>query len=321
MDGVYATAWEISDYIKVKDKQGYQVTDSRLFRFAVQASRKFDKFCGRVFLPRRETRYYDHPSKMQRNASFPLSPTSLASPYPNVNLAQADTTRLKLDDDLLAVVALTTNNGNTIITANNYNLMVGEEYNLMPYSAIQLLINGTQTNFLYTGTTQRANEVDGIWGYHEEYAEAWQQIDTVQSDPLTVAATSVLVNGADDDDEMGLRPRFQEQQLLRFGTTDTAEMSYLKKVDYTANTLTIKRGVNGSTAAQVPQGTPIQVWRPHADIVGGLLVLAAYVYRRKDSVGTQKDQTLAASGVLILPSKLPDDVKDEIGFHRRILIG
>lgn len=320
--GVYATAWELSEYLKVRDTVGYVVTDSRFFNFAVQASKKFDNFCGRVFYPRRETRIFDHPSALQANQISRVSlPTSLNTPYPNISISRSDTTKLELDDDLLAVVTLTTDNGDTTIASADFVLKSGPGYNDPPYDTIQLLSNGTQTNFSYTGTTQQANDVDGIWGYHTNFADGWQQIDTVRDDPLTAGATTILVSGADDADEQGLVPRFQQQQVLRLGSGDTSEMVYVTGINYTNDTLTVNRGVNGSTAAQVAQGTVIEVWRPHADIVNALLVLAGFSYRRKDSVGSLRDQPLASSGVLVLPSKLPDEVKEVIGFYRRVLVG
>ena len=61
--------------------------------------------------------------------------------------------------------------------------------------------------------------------------------------------TMITVADADAFDEFGQKPRFQEQQLLRLGTTDTVEMVYVVGINYSANTLQVVRGVNGSTAA------------------------------------------------------------------------
>lgn len=309
MYGVYATAYEVAEYTKLYDTDTFLINDTRVLNFSLQMSRKFDTLCKRFFVPIRDTKAFDHPIQ---NAQSRLGFNRLdpfLSDLPN---------QLKLNRDLLAVNTLTTNNGDTTITAANYFLMTGYEHNLTPKDRIELSVDGTQTTFLYSGTPQQSNSVDAIWGYHEDYDNAWQQLDTIQDvGGINASATSVTVTDADAFDELGRKPRFQQQQLLRFGSIDTSEMVYVSGINYSTQVLTIIRGVNGSTAAIQANATAIEVFRPQEEIKHAMLVLATHAYRRKDKVGDESDQKFAASGVIIMPPGLPKEVLDMLRTYKR----
>ncbi|MCP4707722.1 MAG: hypothetical protein GY869_03780, partial [Planctomycetes bacterium] len=206
-----------------------------------------------------------------------------------------------------------------IISASDYFFFFFDDYNIQPYNTVQLKADGDTTVFQYSGTTQQANSVDGIWGCHDDYSEAFQSVDTVQDNPLAVGDTELTVADANGEDENGMTPRFQDGQLIRFGTGGTAELGAVVRSKYDTNILTIKRGVNGSTAAEQANGTAIYVYRPMYDVVNTALILSAWAYRRKDSVGAPDDRPIATStGVVILPSKLPGEVLDAIRAHRTV---
>lgn len=306
--GVYATSWECVEYLDIQDKQTFQVTERRFIRFTTAMSRKFETLANRCFLPVRKTHKYEHPdprtlSEQARNDVF--------TPLSNV---------LKLDEDLLALITLKTNNGATTITSDNIVLRTGYSYNYSVKDHIELKYDGDQTSFFYSGTPQEANEVDGIFGYHEDFTEAWQTLDTIQnSGGIDTVETSLDVVDADAFDEVGLKPRFQEQQILRLGTTDTAEMVYVLGVNYSANTVEIRRAINGSTAAAALNGSPIQVWRPQEEIKHAMLVFATHAYRRKDSVGNEAEKLFTPSGVLIVPEGIPKEVADMVTAYKRHL--
>lgn len=291
--GVYATMYEVKEYLLGNEDAPFLKKDDRqIVRFCIQVSRAFDRYCHRRFFPLRQIRYFDHPECG---------------------------TELILDDDLLAVSSLTTSNGDTTIAASDYFLTTGDLYGKPPYSRIRLNSDGTQAFYEYGNTLQQANAVDGLWGYHEDYDNAWAQVDTVQDNPLTISAATLTVADADGKAENGLAPRFQEQQLLRFGTGVTAEIAYVTGVNVSANTLTIRRGMNGSTAAQQAQTTAIYVYRPMDDIHHALLILATHAYRRRGSIGGDDDRPLAtAAGVVIMPNRLPSEIKDAIAAYRRV---
>jgi hypothetical protein len=144
-----------------------------------------------------------------------------------------------------------------------------------------------------------------VWGYHEDYDRAWgDSLDTVSgSAGITASATSLSVTDADGAPEDRVGQRFQAGQLLR------AETEYLavRAVDTATNTLTVKRGANGSTAAAHAQGTAIYIYRPMETIEQAALRLATWAYRQKDT-NTFERITILGSTQTVMPGAVPGDV-------------
>jgi len=255
-------------------------------RLAEAASRQLDRWCrGRWFYPKSATRYYDHPD---------------------------DASRLKLDEDLLEVSTFTTQNTDTTVSSDDYFLMCGRSYNLTPYDRIVMKTDGDQTMLEYSGTLQKANAVTAIWGYHEDWDNAWENSqDDVENNPLTAAGTSITVNDADGADQCGLTPRFQPLQLLKIED----EYVYVTATDTSTNKLTVIRGVNGTTAAAHVQNTAIYLYRPMEDIVQAAKDLAKYLYHTKDSTG---DVTMfPEAGAVTVPEGVPRSVKQAVEAYQK----
>ena len=137
--------------------------------------------------------------------------------------------------------------------------------------------------------------VTGVWGWHDDWSNAWiDSGDTVQDAPLTVSATTLTVTNADGLDTDGRSPRFQVGHLLRVDD----EYLHVRAIDTTTNTLTVTRGVNGTTAATHVAGTPISVYRPAADVESLVLRWAGWLYREPDGVEPEP-----------IPSALLDDLR------------
>jgi hypothetical protein len=280
---------EYISYDEIKDELGITGTgdDSLLVGYAGWAGRIFDQLTRRHFYPLKATRYYDHPADDDRV--------------------------LKLDEDLLQVVTFTTNNGDDTVLATNYYLMCGQAYNLTPYDRIALKRDGTQPVLLYSGTPQRANAVTGMWGYHEDWGNAWQDSnDTIQTTGgISAAATSITVADADGQDIYGLTPRFRVQRLLKIED----EYCYVTGRDTGNNTLTVRRGVNGTTAATHAKDTVIYIYRPMRDIIQVSLRLATWLYKLKDA--PFEKQAFPGMGAVTIPARLPPDVEMVVARYRR----
>ncbi len=328
--GVYTTPEQFKEYLRgIKDINSTPKDDQLIYQLCIQMSKKFDTKCNRSFFPRLETRTYNTPHERftpsQRSygqiglSGFRGSSSGLGT-YPNVNTAFSDNHTLHLDDDLLQVVELKTNNGDTTIALTDFNLLTGDNYNYTPYSAIQLKINGTQKSFTASQTPQAANTVKGFWGYHDSwnFDNAWGQVDTVQDSPLAVGATTLTVDNVDGVDELGLTPRFQKLQLLRFGNSLSSEYAFVTNVHPDKKELTIKRGVNGTVAAEQIQGTEIFVFRPQEDIHHALLAYVMFAYNRKDNIGALEGQPgITESGIVMQPDALPSEVTGMIKKYKR----
>lgn len=188
---------------------------------------------------------------------------------------------LLLDDDLLELTALTNGDGSSIPSQNILRLPESGP------AGVLRLTGGSV--FTWTQTPVQAISVTGIWGWHDRWSAAWREsADIVQNNPLSANATSLMVSDADGADGDGETPRFQIGHLIRI------ESEYLRvlAVNTTSNTLTVQRGVNGSTAASHVQNTTIQVYQPPADIDALALRWAAWLYREADVLTAKPSREL-----------------------------
>jgi hypothetical protein len=280
--GVYAPYVSLKSRLILPSEVPYQgQDDATLIEICIEASRLIDQECKRPFYPRQELRYYDQPWE--------------------------DSCVLDLDDDLLEVGSVYTDNGNTEIT--NYFLKTGPSYNHYPKTQIAINQSGTIIPFGFDDTPQQSQQVTGVWGYNTSYDVAWRNVSAVVDAPLAVGTESVEVADA---------TLFLAQQLIRFGTGATAEYAYITSLDTASNKLNIDRGVNGSIAVEQAAATVIYVYEPMSDLVSATHELAIYLYRRMASAGNDDDvQVVSQSGALIVPSFWPGNVKNFIKRYRR----
>jgi hypothetical protein len=171
----------------------------------------------------------------------------------------------------------------------------------------QLRLTNYSSNW-YTGCV--ANQpykiyVTGTWGWHEDYSNAFDSVDTVQDNPLSSSATSLTVSDADGADLDGFTPRFSPGNLLQIGS----ELLDVTAVNTSTNVLTVRRGVNGSTAAAHVQNTAIGVYRVDERIQRIATRQAALLYARK---GAFQVETLDGVGVITYPQDLLTELKQVV---------
>ena len=269
----YVSYEDLKLYLRITDTDG----DLQLMRFCEQASRTWDAGTRRKFYPQVGVYYYDYPYN------------------PGV---------LVLTDDLLEVTSFTTQNTAITLATGDYYLMCGTLYNVTPYDRIAMRIDGAWPTLSYNETPQCSNRIVGIWGYHEDWANAWQAVDTLAAG-VTASATTLTVADVDGAGLDGRTPRFKVQQIIKVGT----EYMYVSaKVAGTTKSLTVQRGVNGSTAAIQAISAPVSVYKPMIDVAQKVQRLAAWLYGQKDQPYTERIQA-AQSGVITIPDALPSDVR------------
>ncbi len=215
--------------------------------------------------------------------------------------------RLMLPGPLLAASALA--NGVTALAGNDYQLVALEPTRpTMPYAAVRLISTVWAADSL---TTPNAT-ITGTWGYHADYANAWLTSgDTVRDNPLTSGATSLTVADADGADAYGETPRFSPGQVVKI----ESEWLEVLAVNPTTNVLTVKRGINGSTAAAHVQGTAISVWEADPAAVRAITRWVALMLDRRGAFDKLSLQGLTA---LEFPSDLPDDVANSAAHFRAL---
>ncbi len=254
--------------------------DDLLWRLLGAASRLIDGYAGRRFYPQVATRAYRCPAAGV----------------------------LLLDDDLLALDTLTNGDGSTIPAA---------AYHLHPAGAqvkSSVILDRTQATFTHDGDPVDAVTVAGTWGFHPAWDTAWADSgDSVQDDPLAADATALTVSDADAAGDDGWA-RFATGHLLRIGD----EYLHVLAVDSTTDTLTVARGVNGTTAASHAQGAAIAVYQPPADVRQACLRVAAWLYRQKDAGFVAV--TGGLRGQVTVPAALPDDVQQVFAPYVRVRV-
>jgi len=271
MPTLYPADYETLTAVRTVQAIGANATtdDPMLRRFIRQASRIWDLWTTRSFVP------YIHTKK------FGTSHVSDVS--------------LKLREDLLELTTLTNADGSTI-TGSLYNLRPDNVY---PKRTIELTtVSGTYWRFVYP---EDRVQVAGIWGFHENYAQAWgNSLDTVQDSPLSSSATTLTVADVNGLDDRGYT-RFEIGDYLKI------ETEFLQVIDIPTgyNTkLTVLRGVNGSTGAAHVQGTAVAVYRQTDDVRFAVREMVKWMYERRDTVnrGVQLTQDLG----VIIQNDLPE---------------
>lgn len=212
------------------------------------ASGLISGYTQRVFVPYRATRRYD--AVGDHIKSFTLN----------------------TGEDLLELLSVTNGDGNPIPVSG----CVLRPSNASPKWRIELK-HSAGVAWTYSDDYQEAISVEGIWGYHEDWAGAWS--DTGEVTPgnfsaSTTTFTSADVNGYDEDG----RERFEIGAYLRI------EDEYLKVVDRneTSNVVTLRRGQLGTTAA-AHASKAIYRYRQMPDIEEACARLAIYLYQRRDT--------------------------------------
>jgi hypothetical protein len=296
----YATLWQLRSYLGLQADE--TADDTRLADFLRRASVWIDQVGFRRYDVRVETRKQDYPVK-PRSAFGRFGQTSwMVNELDAFNALSNG--ELRVDDDLLEVTTVTNGDGSAILSTD----YVLESPTAYPKYAVRLTRESgkiwTPGNY---GDWKQVIPVTGMWGYHEDYDRAWaDSLDTLSgSAGVSAAATSFSVTDADGVSEDRDEPRFQAGQMIKL----ESEYLLVRAVDATANTLTVKRGANGTTAAVHAGGTAISIYRPMETLEQAALRLATWAYRQKD-VSVFERITIIGTSQSVMPGAIPGDVLD-----------
>lgn len=207
--------------------------DALILDFIRAASREMgDLAGGRRFAPRIEARVFDMPRDRL----------------------------LMLDDDLLAVNALTNGDG-TSISPSAYDLLSANFY---PKWGVKLKLSSSIWWVPSSaGDTAQVISVNGVWGFHRDYADAWQLSGAELTGDINSTVTTLAVTNG----------------ILKAGQLVKIDSEYLYVVAASGASATVVRGVNGSTPATHVTATSIYVWTPEPEISHTARLAAAAYYR------------------------------------------
>jgi hypothetical protein len=180
----------------------------------------------------------------------------------------ADRRFLWLPDDCFAISSITNTDG-TSIASSQYRFR--NQY-LSPNYQLEINPNVQLTTYSSTNFIQRY-EIAGIWGFHRDYSNAWVSTTTLDGD-ITDSATSITLSGISNIERL---------QYIKIGD----EMMQITSSIDTPHILTVKRGVNGTTASAHSDGATVSYWDIETDVQFAVTRLAVGLYRTRHNAGSQ----------------------------------
>jgi hypothetical protein len=179
-----------------------------------------------------------------------------------------------------------------------------------PYFQIQLI--GDAWSSWYSAYcsgvwgTQNAT-VTGVWGYNADYANAWLAVDAVTTTAITTTtATTFTVADVDGDNPLGESPRISAGNIIQIGT----EWMDVIATNITTNTVTVRRGVNGSTAATHAIADVVSVYLVDENIRRAVTRQVAFLYARKGAFDTVR---ISDFSTVTFPKDILDEVNNLLG--------
>lgn len=126
-----------------------------------------------------------------------------------------------------------------------------------------------------TSNAPQQVSINGIWGFHSDYAHAWLAVDALAAD-ITSGATTLTVADAGGADVYGNTPRLSVGQLLKIDD----EYLEVTAVNTSTNVVTVIRAAHGSTAAAHTSGKVVSVWQVEEPVQWAVARQANLMYAR-----------------------------------------
>lgn len=172
-------------------------------------------------------------------------------------------------EDLLTVTSLKTLTTNSNGTRTYGDTWATTDYDLLPFDAPDdeepyFLIRTNPAGLFSFPTEARGVEVVGVWGY-------W--LDTTVATTLGAAITTTTATTFTATSGAAL-------EALQTILVDSEQM-YITGIS--SNTITVDRGVNGTTAATHSSGADVAVYRYPDDLVEATAIEAVRLWRRRDA--------------------------------------
>lgn len=208
-------------------------------------------------------------------------------------------------DYLLEITALS-NDGTALVQDTDYYKYPRDTYR--PIQALRLKEDTTQSWYpCYSSNVFDTILLTGWWGYKDRYStEGWVSTgETVPVAGITDSAVSFTASDVDGLDSMGRAPRISAGNLLKIDS----EVIEVTATDTSANTVTIRRAMRGTSAAAHVSGTTIYVWNVEDDIRYVVARAAAYSYSRIGAFNTTQAQDFTT---VTYPADFPAQVRAAI---------
>lgn len=203
---------------------------------------------------------------------------------------------LYLDEPLLSATTVTLGDSTELTEDTDFRLYPDDT---TPAYALEML----DTGYSWTATTDRSSRITivGEWGWRRNYGGAWIDSADANVSGLTATITTIVTTDADGADGQGLSPRFSPGNMIR------VDSEFMSVVSITDETLTVVRGIRGSTAATHDADTQIDVFKPEPVIVRAARKQTAFKLAR---AGLFKRVSFDGVTIEQLPDVLPSVQQD-----------
>ena len=257
----YATADDLRDYLAGTSYSSGWTSDAASIRRILEASsRRIDDYCGGgTFGPQTQTRYFDIGFGTLQNSPQYQTTTGTA----DVAMGNSTAGVIPLDNWIISPTTVTAYGATDRATSETLTEGYNNDFFLMPYNSTPktiLKLNEDTTKGFDSG--QQTLSIVGSWGYTAD------TVSVTTSDAIgSTTATSASVTSA-----ANLGPA---QTILI-----DSEQLYITSIS--GNTLTVERGVNGSTAATHSGGASLYRYDYPELVVQACLDLSKIVFRDRD---------------------------------------
>ena len=178
---------------------------------------------------------------------------------------------LWLPDDCLSISSIVNTDGSTI-ASSLYRLR--DQYRSPNYQ-IEINPNARLNTFSNDNFISRY-EVAGIWGYNQNYSDAWLDSTTLDSG-INASVTDIDLVGITD---------FERLHYIKIGD-EMMQITGAIPTGSTPYTVTVKRGVNGTTATSHDADDTVSIWQVTDDARLAVTRLAVGLYRTRHNAGNQ----------------------------------
>lgn len=242
------------------------------------ASAYIQQYTGRSFVPYTEEKRYYHYDMVQGG----------------MWMTRHGRYRLLLDEDLLVTSGVVWNG-----TALSSTAWREHDPHHSPFYMIEFDPDNT-TIELDTDTFTPYTAITGTWGYHTNTSQMYSQVDA-----------SVTINGTATNLSVTDAALYETLQYIRI----ESELMQIMSRNETTDVLTVRRGVNGTTAtshtaASVSKFTPVQ------DIRQAATRLAAWSYQHRNDLG---DRIQFTDGTTVI-TQMPAFVREVLANKKRITV-
>ena len=258
--------------------------DTRLRILAENVSRVADRYCNRHFYALSATRKFDGAG-------------TLALLVPD--LISVDSSGLKTDDDKDRTFETTWAATDYLLLPSNADPTTAVNPQSRPYVSVEADVDaGTKSSF---PTGRETVQVAGQWGWWRHLKRA-----TETADAIADATTTTVTVSSRTDVEAGHTLLIDSEQI------------YVQS--YATNTLTVVRGVNGTTAASHSGGAAIDIYEYPSPIVEATIIQTSRLWARKDSAFANVTG-FPEVGQMKVSHRLDPDVALLLGQYRKPAIG